>query len=143
LYSKSLTENYDSSKGDVEPFFSSWVRKTVNLSHARGEYQWRTFTLLEEWTKGESVPFTYDFTNWFYSIINLLEGRAWVSGKVVIPYSEVWKAAAVQVLNDELWGGNVRLKQLAKTLGVSFAHARAAFYSLRALLNAKQAQGLV
>jgi len=143
LYSKSLEEHFDSSKGDIEPFFSAWVRKTANLSYARGEHQWRTFSLLEDWSKGESVPFAYDFTNWFYSIITLLEGRAWVSGKVVIPYSEVFKAAALQVLKGELWNGEVRLKRLAKTLGVSFNHAKGAFFSLRALLNAKQAQGLV
>lgn len=143
LYSRSLMENFDSSKGDVEPFFSSWVRKTLPLSYARKECQWRTFSLLKDWVKAPPIAYSYDFDNWFHSIVEVIGGREWVSGDTIIPYSRVFKAASIQILTDELWGGQVTYRGLAKVLGVKPEQAKKAYLSLVEMLRAKRSQGFI
>lgn len=142
LYSRSLLVSFDSSKGDIEPFFSSWVRKTL-WSYNRGEKQWRTFSELKEWSL-ESSSFNYfDFKNWFYSIVEVIGGRAWVSGNIEVPYSKVFKAASLQVLTNELCGGKVRYNELARVLGLQPPQAKKAYLSLVELLNDKRSQRLI
>jgi hypothetical protein len=143
FYSHSLMKTFDSSKGDVEPFFSSWVRKTLALSYSRSEYKWRNFSALKEWMKAPAVPCSYDFYNWFNSIVKVIEGRVWASDDVEIPYSRIFKAASIQILNDELWGGQVTFKGLAKTLGVKPEQAKKAYLSLVEVLCVKRSQGLI
>lgn len=142
FYSNSLMKTFDPSQGDIEPFFSSWVRRTL-MSYTRGEYQWRNFTVLEEWMKGHTPLYSFEFDDWFRSILNLIEGRVWVSGDTVVPYARVFKAASIQVLSGELWGGSVVFKKLAKTLGIRPLEAQNAFLSLKEILIAKRSQGLV
>jgi len=143
LYSRSLMSTFNSSKGDVEPFFSSWVRKTIS-SYSRSESQWRSFKLLEDWMRPSTSGYhPYDFIDWFQSIVDVLGGREWVSGDTVIPYSRVFKAASLQVLTNDLWGDKVRYNELARVLSIKPVEAKNAYLSLTEILHDKRSKGVI
>lgn len=138
LYSNSLYFTFDIKKGEVEPFFASWVRKSI-LSYRRNEWQWSHFALLEENLHGVKEEFSFEFEDWYNSLLFLLKDKYWVSSRNTVSYVDVVKAVANQLYHKD----KCTLTDLCKELGVTFYTAKAVVKSLREVLNEQRLQGLI
>jgi len=142
FYSNSLRDNYSPLKGEVQPFFSSYVRKSAQ--RLRETMRKHYAVPFEPWMAESYVPtLAYDFTNLLSSFIQCLHGKALMSRGKKISYGKLFKSTVIQILNGDMWGDNINCTLLAKDLGATKSDVSYALAKMRETLNEKRSRGVI
>lgn len=142
FYSNSFKDNYSPLKGEVQPFFSSYVRKSAQ--RLRDSMRKHYAISFEPWMSESYVPsLPYDFADLLMSFIRCLQDKMWVSRGKKISYGKLFKAIVIQTLSGDTWGDNVNCTLLAKKLGAKKSDVSFALVKMREILNEKRAKGVI
>lgn len=148
FYSKSLAETFDENKSKgLKAYFSSYVSKCL-IGYSREVIRERSVLSLEPYMEGRRDKHmgsleAVDFKNYLESLYHLLD-RVYITVKgEPLPCRVVLKAVVVQMLDKQLWGGEVSRRKIQDRLSLNDKSAKKALDKLKEVLSEKRAEGLI
>ena len=143
LFSRSLSEVYPPEKGELLPFFNSYVQKSV--MGIREKLAAKKSYPLYAWTSNASyvMAFSSELDNWLNSIYRVLRGRVWQCQDKILSLEYLCRIIVAQTISEGLFKRGVNQANLSRVLKISKEHLVVAIRLMRDILYKARRDGII